>query len=116
MTPRLLTALNQNGAAIPSGATITPPKAGPTARLRLTPTLLAAIAGLRSDLGTNCGTTACQAGNVSAPAALLDGGRPFAEVLPGIAQKEQETRLVRSFKDLPSAEAAFDAALAKITA
>ena len=53
---------------------------------------------------------------VSAPAAILDGGRPFAEVLPGIAQKEGETRLVRSFKDLPSAEAAFDAALAKITA
>jgi hypothetical protein len=53
---------------------------------------------------------------VSAPAAIIDGGRPFAEVLPGIAQKEQETRLVRSFKDLPSAEAAFDAALAKITA
>ena len=53
---------------------------------------------------------------VSAPAAIIDGGRPFAEVLPGIAQKEGETRLVRSFKDLPSAEAAFDAALAKITA
>jgi hypothetical protein len=53
---------------------------------------------------------------VSAPAAIIDGGRPFAEVLPGIAQKEQEARLVRSFKDLPSAEAAFDAALAKITA
>ena len=28
----------------------------------------------------------------------------------------QETRLIRSFKDLPSAAAAFDAALAKITA
>jgi hypothetical protein len=53
---------------------------------------------------------------VSAPAAIIDGGKPFAEVLPGISQKEQETRLVRSFKDLPSAEAAFDAALAKITA
>jgi hypothetical protein len=53
---------------------------------------------------------------VSAPAAMIDGGKPFAEVLPGISQKDQETRLVRSFKDLPSAEAAFDAALAKITA
>jgi hypothetical protein len=53
---------------------------------------------------------------VSAPAAILDGGKPFAEVLPGIAQTEKETRLVRGFKDLPSAEAAFDAALAKITA
>jgi hypothetical protein len=53
---------------------------------------------------------------VSAPAAMIDGGKPFAEVLAGISQKDQETRLVRSFKDLPSAEAAFDAALAKITA
>jgi hypothetical protein len=53
---------------------------------------------------------------VSAPAAMIDGGKPFAEVLPGISQKDQETRLIRSFKDLPSAEAAFDAALAKITA
>jgi hypothetical protein len=53
---------------------------------------------------------------VSAPAAMIDGAKPFAEVLPGISQREQETRLVRSFKDLPSAEAAFDAALAKITA
>src|ERR1700733_2285335 len=53
---------------------------------------------------------------VSAPAAMIDGAKPFAEVLPGISQREQETRVVRSFKDLPSAEAAFDAALAKITA
>jgi hypothetical protein len=53
---------------------------------------------------------------VSVPATISDGGRPFTEVMPGIAHKEQERRLVRSFKDLPSAEAAFDAALAKITA
>jgi hypothetical protein len=53
---------------------------------------------------------------VSAPAAMIEGGKPFAEVLPGIAHKEQETRLIRSFKDLPSAEAAFDAALSKVTA
>ena len=53
---------------------------------------------------------------VSAPATMIDGGRPFTEVMPGIPHKEQETRLVLSFKDLPSAEAAFDAALAKITA
>ena len=55
--------------------------------------------------------------HVSAPAAMIDGGRAFAEVRPGISEKDlQETRLIRSFKDLPSAEAAFDAALAKITA
>ena len=53
---------------------------------------------------------------VSAPAAMIDGGKPFSEVLPGVAHKEQETRLIRSFKDLPSAEAAFDAALSKVTA
>jgi hypothetical protein len=55
--------------------------------------------------------------HVSAPAAMIDGGKTFAEVRPGISEKDlQETRLIRSYKDLPSAEAAFDAALAKITA
>jgi hypothetical protein len=55
--------------------------------------------------------------HVSAPAVMIDGGKPFSEVRPGISEKDlQETRLMRSFKDLPSAEAAFDAALAKITA
>jgi hypothetical protein len=55
--------------------------------------------------------------HVSAPAAMIGGGKPFSEVRPGISEKDlQETRLMRSFKDLPSAEAAFDAALAKITA
>ena len=53
---------------------------------------------------------------VSAPPAMIEGGKPFAEVLPGVAHKEAETRLIRSFKDLPSAEAAFDAALSKVTA
>jgi hypothetical protein len=55
--------------------------------------------------------------HVSAPAAMIDGGKTFAEVRPGISEKDlQETRLVRAFKDLTSAAAAFDAALAKITA
>jgi len=40
----LLTALNQNGAAIPIVAAITPPNAGPTARLTLMPTPFAATA------------------------------------------------------------------------
>ena len=40
MTPRLLIALIQNGAAIPSAAVMAPPSAGPTARLMLKPTLL----------------------------------------------------------------------------
>jgi len=38
-------ALIQNGAAIPMPAAMAPPSAGPTARLILTPTLLAATAG-----------------------------------------------------------------------
>jgi hypothetical protein len=55
--------------------------------------------------------------HVSAPAAMIEGGKPFSEVRPGVSEKDlQETRLIRNFKDLPSAEAAFDAALAKITA
>jgi hypothetical protein len=55
--------------------------------------------------------------HVSAPASMIEGGKPFAEVRPGIQQTElQEGRLIRAFKDLPSAAVAFDAALAKITA
>lgn len=54
--------------------------------------------------------------HVSAPPAMIDGGKPFAEVRPGVSEKDaQETRHIRAFKDLPSAAAAFDAALAKIT-
>jgi hypothetical protein len=55
--------------------------------------------------------------HVSALAAMIEGGKAFAEVRPGIQQTElQEGRLIRAFKDLPSAAAAFDAALAKMTA
>jgi hypothetical protein len=55
--------------------------------------------------------------HVSAPAAMLEGGKPFSEIRPGASAKDlQDTRLVRTFKDLSSAAAAFDAALAKITA
>jgi hypothetical protein len=55
--------------------------------------------------------------HVSAPAGMIEGGKPLAEVRPGIPDKDlQETRRIRAFKDLPSATVAFDAALAKITA
>jgi len=55
--------------------------------------------------------------HVSAPAAMIEGGKAFSEVRPGIAEKDmQEPRLIRAFKDLPSAAAAFDTALAKVTA
>ena len=55
--------------------------------------------------------------HVGAPPAMIEGGKPFAEVRPGISEKDaQETRHLRAFKDLPAAAAAFDAALAKITA
>jgi hypothetical protein len=55
--------------------------------------------------------------HVSAPAAMIEGGTAFSEIRPGIAEKDlQESRVIRVFKDLPSAAAAFDLALAKITA
>ncbi|GAC1346189.1 MAG: hypothetical protein NVSMB20_21780 [Bradyrhizobium sp.] len=55
--------------------------------------------------------------HVSGPAAMIDGGKSFAEVRPGISEKDaKEARQIRAFKDLPSAAAAFDAALARITA
>ena len=44
-----------------------PPIAGPTARLTLTPTLLAVIAGCNWAFGTSCGTIDCQAGDMKAP-------------------------------------------------
>jgi hypothetical protein len=55
--------------------------------------------------------------HVSAPAGMIEGGKTSSEVRPGVSEKDaQETRHMRAFKDLPSAAAAFDAALAKITA
>ena len=55
--------------------------------------------------------------HVSAPSQMIEDGKPFSEVRSGISEKDaQETRHIRAFKDLPSAAAAFDAALAKITA
>jgi hypothetical protein len=55
--------------------------------------------------------------HVSAPASMIEGGKAFSEVRPGVSEKDlQETRQIRAFKDLPSAAAAFDLALAKITA
>ena len=55
--------------------------------------------------------------HVSAPAAMIEGGQAFSEVRPGISEKDaQETRHMLAFKELPGAAAAFDAALAKITA
>ena len=48
---------------------------------------------------------------------MIEGGKGFAEVRTGISEKEaQDTRQMRAFKDLPSAAAVFDAALAKLTA
>src|ERR1700682_5907550 len=55
--------------------------------------------------------------HVSAPADMVAGGKSFSEVRPGISEKDaQETRHMLAFKDLPSAAAAFDSALANITA
>src|SRR6202171_704459 len=51
--------------------------------------------------------------HVSAPAHMIEGGKTFSEVRPGISDKDlQEARHILAFKDLPSAAAAVDAALA----
>ena len=71
ITATLQIALSQNGAAMPSATMMRPPSAGPSAREIFTPTLLAAIAAGSSSRGTSCVTTDCQAGEVSAPAALM---------------------------------------------
>ena len=55
--------------------------------------------------------------HVIAPLALLDGGKPVAEIRPTATQaQKQSADGGLAFKDLPSAAAAFDSALAKITA
>ena len=55
--------------------------------------------------------------HVIAPLALLDGGKPVAEIRPTATEaQKQSADGGRAFNDLPSAAAAFDAVLAKITA
>src|SRR5579863_10608789 len=89
MTPKLLTALMTNGAAIPSGPMIAPASAGPTARLKLNPTLFADIALGSTSLGTRLGTTACHAGEVSAPEMLISNMNQRSEA--GVTQFIQTT-------------------------
>ena len=55
--------------------------------------------------------------HVSAPAGMIEGGEPFSDSQAEASEADaSRTRQIRAFKDLPSAAAAFDAALAKITA
>lgn len=55
--------------------------------------------------------------HVIAPIGMLEGGVSFSEVRPAHAEKNlQPSHHILAFKDLPSAAAAFDKALAKITA
>jgi hypothetical protein len=52
-----------------------------------------------------------------APRALLDSGKPVAEIRPTATEaQKQSADSGQAFKDLPSAAVAFDAVLAKITA
>ena len=54
---------------------------------------------------------------VIAPSALLEGGKPVAQIRPSATEKQkQPADSGLAFKDLPSAAVAFDKALAKITA
>ena len=55
--------------------------------------------------------------HVIAPSAMLEGGKPVAQIRPNATEKQkQPADSGLAFKDLPSAAAAFDKALAKITA
>src|SRR4051812_1605543 len=55
--------------------------------------------------------------HVIAPATLLEGARPVAEIRPTATEAQKQTADSGiAFKDLSSAATAFDAALAKITA
>ena len=55
--------------------------------------------------------------HVIAPLALLDGGKPTAEIRPTATEGQKQTADGGlAFRDLPSAAAAFEASLAKIAA
>jgi len=55
--------------------------------------------------------------HVIAPLALLDGGKPIAQIRPTATDTQKQTAdSGLAFADLPSAAAAFEAALAKIAA
>jgi hypothetical protein len=55
--------------------------------------------------------------HVIAPKALLDGAKPVAEIRPTATESQKQSAdSGLAFKELPDAAAAFDAALAKITA
>ena len=55
--------------------------------------------------------------HVIAPSALLDGGKPIAEIRPTATDAQKQTAdSGLTFTDLPAAAAAFEAALAKIAA
>jgi len=55
--------------------------------------------------------------HVIAPLALLDGGKPIAEIRPTATEAQKQTADGGlAFTDLPSAAAAFEAALSKIAA
>ena len=54
--------------------------------------------------------------HVTGPAAAIDNGRPILQVRPGPESELQAGHVAATFKDLPSAAAAFDKALAKVTA
>jgi hypothetical protein len=55
--------------------------------------------------------------HVIAPAEMIEGGKTFPEVRPGMSENDlQQGHRIRAFADLPSAAATFGAALAKITA
>ena len=55
--------------------------------------------------------------HVIAPAAILDGAKPIADIRPSATDKQKQSAdSGASFKDLESAAAAFDSALAKLTA
>lgn len=55
--------------------------------------------------------------HVIAPGAMLEGGKPVAQIRPSATEKQkQPADSGLAFKDLPSAAEAFDKALAKITA
>ena len=91
-----------------------------TARLRLTATFPIGVARISSRSSVfllKDEAVETHEFHVIAPVALLDGAKPIAEISPAATEAQKQTAdSGLAFTDLPSAAAAFEAALSKIAA
>src|ERR1700736_4532764 len=94
ITPTNETEFKRKTAHEPTAATITPPRAGPTARAILKATLLSDTAADSSERGISSGTIACHAGAFKAeprPSANISSSKTQGVVNPRKVSTARET-------------------------